>query len=157
MTHSPERAAAARVARWGDQTPMDRFMAKVDRSAGPDGCWPWTGYRQEGGYGQFHAPEGTVSAYRWLFVKTNGQIPDGLELDHVCRNPPCVNPAHLEPVTHETNMRRSPSGMFVRRDACFQGHPFTDMNTYQVGRRRICRACRRAYSSAYGRRRRTAA
>lgn len=72
-----------------------RFEAKVDRSGGPDACWPWTGSRIPQGYGQFGLWPRTVRAHRAAFVIANGPIPDGPWVLHRCDNPPCCNPAHL--------------------------------------------------------------
>lgn len=87
----------------------ERFWEKVDRSGGADSCWEWQAVRSKRGYGRFTIGHShVVSAYRIAYELTRGPIPDGLELDHLCRNPACVNPTHLEPVTHLVNMHRSP-------------------------------------------------
>ena len=81
-----------------------RFWEKVD--VDPLGCWLWTASVNEDGYGQFMADR-SVLAHRFAFELLRGPIPRNLELDHLCRVRPCVNPDHLEPVTHEENVRRS--------------------------------------------------
>lgn len=71
------------------------------------GCWLWNRKRRKDGYGRKsieHTRE--IPAHRWVYERLVGPYADGLELDHLCNNPPCVNPAHLEPVTHSENMRR---------------------------------------------------
>lgn len=83
-----------------------RFWATVDRSGGPEACWPWLAYRGKKGYGYTRST--TAHRLAWLF--TGRRIPHGLELDHLCRNPSCVNPSHLEPVTHAENLRRARMG-----------------------------------------------
>lgn len=86
-----------------------RFWTMVDKSAGASGCWLWTGKKGSKGYGLVHvdAKAGTQQqAHRAAYELTIGTIPEGLELDHLCRVRPCVNPAHLEPVTRAENMRR---------------------------------------------------
>lgn len=99
---------------------MDRFWKKVQRV----GCWLWLASKTADGYGQFKLDGRMVKAHRLAFVWSGGIIPDGMELDHRCRVRHCVNPAHLEPVTHAENNRRS------RRDSCRRGHPLTEATVY---------------------------
>lgn len=92
------------------KTAHERFQAKV--SPAGDGCWLWTGARFFNGYGQFRGGGGgsaRVRAHRWSYEYHVGPIPEGLQLDHLCRIRHCVNPAHLEPVTQAENNRRKPS------------------------------------------------
>jgi hypothetical protein len=70
------------------------------------GCWEWLGFRKNTGYGQFRHKGRTQPAHRFFYRLYVGEIPDGLHLDHLCRNRLCVNPEHLEPVTREENVRR---------------------------------------------------
>lgn len=72
------------------------------------GCWIFLGTKTPTGYGMYHAPGArqSRSAHRFMYESVHGAIPPGLELDHLCRVRACVNPAHLEPVTHTENMRR---------------------------------------------------
>lgn len=69
-------------------------------------CWLWTGVKVKGGYGRFKGSGSKVLAHRWSYEYHVAEIPEGLELDHLCRRPSCVNPWHLEPVTPEVNQRR---------------------------------------------------
>ena len=135
--------------------PLARFMRKVQEQ--PNGCWLWTGYLSEDGYGIFKLPSGAVKAHRWSFERQVGPIASGLELDHVCRNRACVNPAHLEPVTHQQNMER---GVYFNssKTACLRGHPFDEQNTgYSSSGKRYCKECSRAHNREYARQRRARA
>jgi len=117
----------------------DRFMAKVSIQEG--GCWNWTGSLTPLGYGYFYASAGrSRQAHRFLYEERHGPVPAELELDHLCRNPRCVNPDHLEAVSHLTNMQRSAR---AQQTHCHKGHPFTEENTYvPPGRyQRMCRLC----------------
>lgn len=82
----------------------EQFWAKVDRSGGPDACWPWTANRLAQGYGRFWSDGKSCKSHRaaWEFV--NGQIPDGMCICHSCDNPPCCNPAHLWLGTNRDNI-----------------------------------------------------
>lgn len=73
------------------------------------GCWNWIGYRNPNGYALKHHNGKQVPAHRYMWEKVNGPMPEGLEPDHLCRNRGCVNPDHVEPVTHTENVRRSRS------------------------------------------------
>jgi hypothetical protein len=85
-------------------TTYDRFIQKYVPEPNT-GCWLWTGYVDRHGYGQFKgAKQG--SAHRWSYEYHAGPIPEGLQLDHLCRVRSCVNPAHLEPVTCRVNVSR---------------------------------------------------
>lgn len=110
-------------------------------------CWIWTGARRHG-YGVFEQHGKTRPTHRVVYESLVGPIPDGLQLDHLCRTPSCVNPDHLEPVTGRVNTLRSPlgAGARARRTHCPQGHEYTPENTRVSGRnQRNCRACARAY------------
>ena len=71
-----------------------------------NGCWIWTGQTTIAGYGQFTRNRKTIYAHRAMYESEVGPIPEGLVIDHLCRTPSCVNPAHLEPVTNAENVRR---------------------------------------------------
>lgn len=121
------------------RTLEQRFWEKVDRG-GPDECWAWTG----GGppsYGRFGIGGRTHLAHRVAYELMVGPIPDGLDIDHLCRNKVCVNPAHLEPVPHAVNVRRGPK---PKPSHCKRGHEFNQANTYfKNDGGRQCRACDR--------------
>ena len=85
-------------------------------------CWIWQGQTTNSGYGFIGFPNGrSQMAHRWMYERLVEQIPDGLEIDHLRRNKSCVNPAHLEPVTHAENMRRA-KPFRNTPDTCKLGH-----------------------------------
>ncbi len=71
------------------------------------GCWTYIGQRNKGGYGRVRSGRGQVVAHRVTYEHFVGEVPEGLELDHLCRNPSCCNPDHLEAITHSENMKRA--------------------------------------------------
>lgn len=126
-------ASARRVA--------DRFWAKVDKTGE---CWAWLAAKDRDGYGMFQYVGAPLRAHRVAYELTIGPIPAGLTLDHLCRNPSCVNPAHLEPVTNRENTFRSPltqASVNARKTHCKHGHPFSGSNLVLRDGRRRCRAC----------------
>lgn len=118
------------------------------------GCWLWVGSLNKGGYGQLGVKKGQFGAatkrpkvahiIAWELYR--GPIPDGFQLDHLCRVRSCVNPDHLEPVICRTNLARGMGfvGQNLRKTHCPQGHEYTKENTYLTRRgERNCRACRK--------------
>jgi hypothetical protein len=106
-----------------------------------DGCWHWIGHCSLGGYGRFRSGGKKIAAHRWSYEHFVGQIPAGLTLDHLCNNPACVNPSHLEPVPMKVNILRGscPAANNARMTSCKRGHPLS-MNPNGV---RYCQACQR--------------
>jgi hypothetical protein len=132
---------------------LDRF---VDRILVSDGCWEWTGGKWNNGYGYLSVSTDTVKnrlvcAHRVSYEFLVGPIDEGLHLDHLCRNPGCVNPQHLEPVTRKVNILRgtSPFAENARKTHCPHGHEYDEANTLIIRRKgkgtleRHCRACGR--------------
>lgn len=83
---------------------IERFIER--RTIRPDGCWDWTGTINGGGYAAFHVGRKIVAAHRWSYEYWIGGIPEGMQIDHLCRNKWCTNPNHLEAVTPSTNVWR---------------------------------------------------
>lgn len=126
---------------------IERFEKHIMRI--PGGCTEWLGGLHRNGYGQFFPGgdrlQAKALAHRWSYEHFVGPIPDGLDLDHLCRNRWCVKPEHLEPVTRAENLRRA-----FDRTHCSKGHEFTEENTYtRPGtNQRLCRTCLRAKNRA---------
>lgn len=105
-------------------------------------CWIWTGADNGRGYGKAKVSGRSVYVHRAAYEALVGPIPAGLDLDHLCRNRGCYNPAHLEPVTRAENLRRGANGVLLI--ACPAGHAYDGANTYldpNGGKR--CRRCHR--------------
>lgn len=85
-------------------SPLVRYLASIDRSAGPDECWPWTKGTTHNGYGRFKCDGKTHRATRWGYFTLIGPIPVGFQVLHRCDNPPCCNPKHWFIGTHADNM-----------------------------------------------------
>ena len=135
------------MARWPTRSLEERFWAKVDKTQ--DGCWVWTAHIDPRGYGRF----GGKLAHRVAYALAHGSAPR--ELDHTCRIRSCVNPAHLDPVTHAENVQRGDAGRVNAarersKTHCKRGHEFTAENT-RIDRRghRSCRACSRLLHRTY--------
>jgi hypothetical protein len=140
---------------------IERFLAKVeftdkwyDNGIVRTRCWEWTGGRSSEGYGNFRsATRPNHLVHRWAYERWVGPIPDGLHLDHLCRNPPCVNPRHLEAVTVQVNIVRGISLAAVnsRKTHCKRGHELTPDNTRLTRKGgRECLMCKRTKDQRMG-------
>lgn len=126
----------------------ERFWSKVQKT---QTCWVWAAFKDKHGYGQFSAGRRSPTgkrvmdmAYRVAFQLIKGPVPAGMHLDHLCRNPSCVNPDHLEAVTSRENTLRgtSPPARYAKMQTCKRGHQKTPENTYYTGMGYgYCRQC----------------
>jgi len=129
-------------------TLQERLESKITPEPN-SGCWLWLGALNNKGYGQIHVNGKTELAHRKSYEIYVGQIPAGLTLDHLCRVPCCINPAHLEPVSMRENYLRGigpiVNGDFHRaKTHCRNGHPFSGENLIiERNGWRSCRTCRR--------------
>jgi len=132
-------------------TPEVRFWAKVGPHDDPNACWLWlAGTHKTPGkrYGVLRVAGKTVDAHVFSYVLQFGLVPEGLELDHLCRNTLCVNPGHLEPVLHRVNVLRGvgKAALEAKQTHCVHGHPFNEENTCFSKGHRCCRVCARIRS-----------
>ena len=126
---------------------FDRLTSKFTIG---DDCWEWTAAKDTGGYGQIKVDGKNEKAHRCVYELLIGPIPAKLELDHSCSIRYCVNPKHLEPVTHAENVRRSGARGNMgqsnkRKKACPQGHPYSGINSRGD---RFCHTCMAAQARA---------
>lgn len=133
---------------------LARFWSKVNKT---DTCWLWCGALLGNGYGYFWFLGRMDLAHRASYRLFVGDIPDGLTIDHLCRNRACVNPAHLEPVTNRENVLRGVgiTAMLAARTVCKRGHALTEDNLYHRKSshgRGDCRACGQLYNRERNRR-----
>lgn len=116
----------------------ERFWSKVRKT---DKCWYWTACKNIGGYGRVKIGDRFLMAHRVAYEGSVGQIPNGLQLDHLCRTRECVRPDHLEPVTNKENVLRGNgiTAINARKTKCFRGHGFVK----KCGGGRECPQCKK--------------
>ena len=128
-----------------------RFWPKVDKS---EGCWNWTAAGNGTGYGVFWDGKKNVLAHRFSYeMHAESEIPEGLVIDHLCRNRSCIRPDHLEVVTQRVNLLRGETitADQVLRTHCPQGHVYDELNTIIRRGKRECRTCANSRARAYSR------
>jgi hypothetical protein len=125
-----------------------RLLKSADTSR--DDCWRWTGKVSRDGYGRMSVAGRYRIVHRLAHDVWIGPIPEGLEVDHLCQVKLCINPAHLEAVTHRENMHRQPRiGALLAQTECVHGHDYTAENTMRDTRgNRRCRTCHNARERA---------
>jgi hypothetical protein len=118
-----------------------RFWRRVDRTS-PDGCWNWTGALNAAGYGAVGCNNKVLRTHRVAYELLVGPIPEGLQLDHLCRNRACCNPAHLEPVTNRENWMRGQHRVAkFQRGECQRGHDQATHTYTRPSGVSYCRQC----------------
>lgn len=119
-----------------------RFMARVEISS--NNCWNWCGPLNKGGYGLSSIDGKRTLAHRAFWLFDQGPIPDGMDLDHLCRNRNCINPAHMEIVTRSVNLRRGFEARGCKNGHPFNGDDFSIVNRSDGSTERRCKICHRA-------------
>jgi hypothetical protein len=123
---------------------VDRLLFRTSIPEDRDNdCWVWLGTTNDKGYAQMIGDNGRpIAAYRVSYQEFIGPIPDGMEIDHLCSNRKCINPKHLEAVTHYENILR---GGNAAKEVCIRGHDLSDSDNVYITKdgRRTCNACRR--------------
>lgn len=128
---------------------IEKFWKQVSKT---DSCWNWIGcvaglHRN---YGNIGTKNGTIFAHRFSYIIHKGEIPKGFVIDHLCRNTLCVNPDHLEAVTHRENLLRGigHTAINANKTKCLRGHEYTPENTsYKTNGTRKCNECNRLRSN----------
>lgn len=144
------RMSDAAIYEWAARR-MEESISKCPMS----GCWIWTGSMNSSGYGRIFVRRKGICAHRFVYEHLVGPIPQGMDIDHLCRVRACVNPAHLEPVTRQVNLLRGETlpAALAKRTHCINGHAFSINNTRLWKGTRICRACDRDRARTYAQRR----
>lgn len=135
-----------------------RLLSKVEKDL-ETGCWNFTGSRLPSGYGILWNGKRPTGAHRISFQLFRGEIPLSMEIDHICNNRACVNPDHLQAISHKENILKSSAlmGVNARKTHCKRGHPLDGENLHvtPLGARQ-CKACLRMHARNAKARRRNA-
>jgi hypothetical protein len=120
---------------------MEVVLERTSRDE--NNCWNWTGHKFKHGYGGIQWDGKLMLAHRLSYKDFYGEIDENLSLDHLCRNPSCVNPTHLDQVTHKENVLRGvgPTAVNSKKTHCKKGHEFDEINTYKTEDGRSCKIC----------------
>ena len=137
------------MARVYTRTPVEERIERHIQRIPIAGCWIWTGGSDNAGYGRIYVGGEMKLSHRVSYELHQGRpIATGLDLDHLCRNPSCVNPHHLEEVTRKENIDRGILAevhrkRYAARTKCVHGHEYTQENIYIDKRgHRSCKKCR---------------
>src|ERR1700692_1180704 len=129
---------------------LDRFLLKVEKT---NFCWNWLAQKDAVGYGTFWMNRKRNLAHRISYELHVGPIPEGLTIDHLCRNPSCVNPEHMQPVSLRENILRGngPAAINSRKTVCKNGHPLEGDTVRRdpKSKKRTCTVCLEAAHRRY--------
>ena len=128
---------------------MPTLIERIESNLLPEpnsGCWIWLGYVADG-YGKINNKKGSTLVHRAMYEHVKGPVPEGLQLDHICRTRCCANPDHLEPVTQVVNVRRGAAA----RTHCKLGHPLDGYVSRGSSGQRFCKQCQRQKATDWAR------
>jgi hypothetical protein len=136
----PTKVGTTPYEQWSNGSPEVRQSRLLNKIAASDdeSCWEWLGTKSAAGYGQMRVAGSRQYTHRVSYEMFVGPIPEGLSIDHLCRNRACCNPAHLEAVTHAVNVAR---GERPTRTHCIHGHELSGRNLVIRAEGRLCRQC----------------
>lgn len=118
---------------------MQKLLTKTDKS---NGCWVYLGQKCSR-YAEVKIDNFRIGIHRWSYIQHHGEIPNGYEIDHKCRNPKCWNPEHLQVLPRSENARRNKHAEAnAAKTHCVHGHELTEDNTYWYASHRRCKTCR---------------